>query len=84
MKAILLRIDEKLYEKIVKFSLDNNISISSAIRGLIIRGLKSVVGKNEMEKKIGEIQIDNNKKIVVYLEEIWYNILWYIKKKWKN
>ncbi|MEM5832040.1 MAG: hypothetical protein QXT38_01890 [Candidatus Aenigmatarchaeota archaeon] len=70
MKAILLRIDEKLYEKIVKFSLDNNISISSAIRGLIIRGLKSVVGKNEMEKKIGEIQIDNNKKIVVYLEEI--------------
>lgn len=58
MKILSIRLDDNLYKRIENYSTNVGIPLSSAVRGLIARGLKTIENQNgTIKEKIYTIEL---------------------------
>jgi rRNA-processing protein FCF1 len=82
----MVRINKKIYEEINKLKNEFNLTISDVVRLIVLSALKVKNEKelNELLKKINQIKVKIDKKILVYFYEYEYNLIEKIAKKYET
>jgi rRNA-processing protein FCF1 len=82
----MVRINKKIYEEINSLKNEFNLTISDVVRLIVLSALKLKNEKelNELLKKIKQIKIKTDKKILVYFYEYEYNLIEKIAEEYET
>jgi rRNA-processing protein FCF1 len=82
----MVRVNKKIYEEINSLKNEFNLTISDVVRLIVLSALKLKNEKelNELLKKIKQIKIKTDKKILVYFYEYEYNLIEKIAEEYKT